>query len=164
LAIAAHGACADPVAERGELADNAHDTPAGILAGELVNQLAERRVNAGHQAVVCGSSKSSTAATPYDATESRSPAGRTAAANASRATSGEQRPEASIAYAEPGSRAAPLVDGELLPQGEVFEEEGRPRPERASEATEQQRDISMRRSTESSEFRPLTLPEPGWSM
>ena len=30
-----------------ELADDAHDTPARILAGEPVNQLAERRVNRG---------------------------------------------------------------------------------------------------------------------
>jgi len=66
----------------------------------------------------------------------------------------EQRPETPIPSAEPGPRAAPPVDGELLPQGEVLEEEGRPRPERPPEAAEKQHDIKHRRhSTRFSGFR-----------
>ena len=53
----------------------------------------------------------------------------------------EQGPEPPIANAEPRPRTAPLVDGELLPQGEVFEDEGRLRPEGPSEATEEQSEI-----------------------
>jgi hypothetical protein len=116
--------------------------PAGVLAGELVNQLAERRINSRPTrpsfAAPPGPVSSPRGAMPgnhslwLDEQQRRTPVG---------PRSGEQRPETPIPSTEPGSRAAPLVNGELLPQGEVLEEESRPRTERPPEAAEQQRDI-----------------------
>src|SRR6266545_1953825 len=114
-----------------------------------MNQLAQRRVNPGATrqsfAALPGPVPPPRGAMPpnhglwLDEQQRRTPVG---------PHSCEQRPETPIPSAEPGACAAPLVDRELLPQGEVLEEQGRPRPERASEAANQQRDIKhQRRST-----------------
>jgi len=56
----------------------------------------------------------------------------------------EQRPEPSIVVAEPRPRPAALVDRELLTQGQVLENELGLRPERASEAADEQHEIQHR--------------------